>query len=340
MAVDWGAEHFEYQAPPDADHLWVETIMFPIVVPEAHLFAFVYTNVRPGLGVMWNQVIVCGVPTDTRAELLHYAENPHLPAPDSFSDIQSPLGLRIQSVDAPWKFRIDYVADDGTEIHVDWTNLMPPFDIHNPEHSPQAGRALDIHADIDPGDSPPNVGHADMTGRATGTVKVRGREFVVDSIERMDRSWGPRDPMKAGKQVHVISATFGEDLAFHMICPWEPDRKGRAANTLSHGYVLRDGEVHGLTDELTMTSQSTGFLCTSLDMQVTDAGGRQYHLRAYADVGAPWIAAPSALVHLSMMRWTLDGREGYGIVMRTHLMAELNRRFGRFYDDPPGLVHV
>ncbi|HEY5852632.1 MAG TPA: hypothetical protein VIW24_00930 [Aldersonia sp.] len=334
------AEHFEYQNPPDADHLWVETILFPIVVPEAHLYALIYTNVRPTLGVMWNQVMVCGTLTDTRAELLHYNENPHLPAPARFTEITSPLGLTINTIDAPCKFRIDYVAEDGTEIHVDWVNLMDPFDIHDPAHSPQAGTALDIHADITAGGHAKPVGHADATGRATGTMIVRGREYVVDSIERMDRSWGERDPMKAGKPNHVVSATFGEDLAFHMICPWAPEVEAPNAFQLSHGYVLDGGEVYGLTDDLEMTSTHVGMVCTGIDMTVKDVRGRRFHLQARPDIGAPWIAAPTAMVHNAMMRWTCDGRDGYGVVMSTWHLTELNRSFGRFHTQSSGLVRV
>lgn len=327
MAFD--ATSFEYQNPPDADHLWVETLLFPVVVPEADLYALIYTNVRPALGVMWNQIMVCGTLTASRSELLHYAENPHLPAPARFTDIDSPLGLRVRAVDPPRSFRIDYTAPDGTEIHVDWTGLMDPFDIHDPDHSPQAGRAYDIHADLEPGERAP-VGHGDMTGRVTGTVTVRGHEFTVDSIERMDRSWGVRDPMKAGKANHIVSATFGEDLAFHMICPWDPTHEGPGAFTLSHGYVMERGEVYGLTDRLTMTSAHTGMICTALDMTVTDVRGHEFVLNAYPGVGAPWIAAPSAVVHNAMMRWRHGARDGYGVVMSTRYLPQLNAAHGRF----------
>jgi hypothetical protein len=322
------AESFEYQTPDGADHLWVETLLFPVVVPEAHLYALVYTNVRPTLGVMWNQVMVCGTLTEDRAELLHYAENPHLPAPERLGHIDSPLGLEIRAVDPPRSFRIDYAAPDGTEVHVDWVGLMEPFDIHDPAHSPQAGDAYDIHSDLEPGEKQP-FGHGDMTGRITGTITVGGREFGVDSVERMDRSWGVRDPMKAGKANHIVSATFGEDLAFHMICPWNPDL-GDDAFTLTHGYVLDDGEVFGLTDELTMVSRHLGTVCTGIDMTVTDVRGRSYDLHAQADVGAPWIAAPTALVHNAMMRWRHAGRPGYGVVMSTRFLPDLNRRHGKF----------
>lgn len=335
----FGAEHFEYQNPPEADHLWVETILFPIVIPEANLYTLIYTNVRPSLGVMWNQVMVCGSLTDTRAELLHYNENPHLPAPASFTRIESPIGLSIDAVDAPRKFRIDYVADDGTEIHVDWVNLMDPFDIHDPQHSPQAGTAADIHADLGPG-ARKVIGHGDATGRATGTMIVRGREYVVDSIERMDRSWGPRDPMKAGKPNHIVSATFGEDLAFHMICPWNPEAANPDAFQLSHGYVMDNGAVYGLTDELEMTSTHLGMVCTGIDMTVTDVRGKKFRLQATPNVGAPWIAAPTAMVHNALMRWTCADRDGYGVVMSTRHLSELNRSFGRFQADTRGLVSV
>src|SRR3954470_20792584 len=98
------SKHFEYQNPPDADHLWVETMLFPIVVPEEHLYALVYLNIRPALGVMWNQVMICGTLTESRSDLLHYNENHFLPAPNTLSDIESPFGLKIRGIDLPKAF--------------------------------------------------------------------------------------------------------------------------------------------------------------------------------------------------------------------------------------------
>lgn len=332
-------KHFEYQAPADADHLWVETLLFPVVIPEEHIYALVYTNVRPAFGVMWNQVMISGCLTDTRAELLHYAENPYLLAPERFTEIDSPLGLKISAVDLPRRFRVDYEAEDGTEIHVNWDGLMDPFDIHDPDHSPQAGSAFDIHTDLEHGVHQ-QVGHGDMTGRITGTLTVRGRTFEVDSVERMDRSWGRRDPMKAGKPCHIVSANFGEDLAFHMICPWDPTRVGPGAFTLTHGYILENGEVYGLTDELEMESYGQGFISQGIKMTVTDVRGNKHTLTATPDVGAPWVAAPTALVHNAMMRWDYEGREGYGVVMRTFFLPDLNRQYGRFYNEPASPIVI
>ena len=234
-----------YQAPSGASHLWVETLLFPVVVPEEHLYALVYTNVRPGLGVMWNQVMVCGTLTESRSDLLHYNENHFQPAPADLRKIETEIGLSVTSTKPPTEFAIAYDHPDGTSIDVTWNGLMDPFDTHDPAHSPQAGRAADMHADRGV-DEFALAGHFDMTGRVEGTLTVRGRTFEVDSVERMDHSWGPRDPMKV-PNMFIVSATFGDDLAFHMICPWDPDRSGPDAFTLSHGYVLENGEVTACT---------------------------------------------------------------------------------------------
>jgi hypothetical protein len=333
------AQQFEYQNPADADHTWLESLLFPIVVPEAHLYALVYANVRPSLGVMWNQVMVCGTLTESRSDLLHYNEHHFLPAPPSIISIDSEIGLQITSTDPLRGFRIDYVGEDGTEIHVDWANLMPPFDTHDPAMSPQAGKGGgDMHAD--PGTSHhESSGHVDMSGRATGTMIVRGRTFAVDSIERMDHSWGPRHPMKV-PNMFIVSATFGSDLFFHMICPWNPDKSGPDAIELTHGYVVEDGETYGLTDVARITAQHHGLICTGLQMTVTDVRGKTFSLEATADIGAPWIAGPNAMTHNALMRWSYDGRVGYGVVMKNYSLRYLNERRGRFFDEPTAAVYV
>ena len=98
--------------------------------------------------------------------------------------------------------------------------------------------------------------------------------------------------------------------------------------------------VYGLTDELEMTSTHLGMVCTGIDMTVTDVRGKKFRLQATPHIGAPWIAAPTAMVHNALMRWTCAGREGYGVVMSTRHLSELNRKFGRFQAETRGLVCV
>ena len=332
------AEQLDYQAPPDADHSWVETYVLPVVVPDVPLYALIYVCIRPGLGVMANQVMITGALCESRAEQLHYSDNQHMPAPEKFSDWTSEIGLSVRVTDSPRNYRIDYEAADGTEIHVDWEGLMDPFDIHDPDHSPQAGRVEDMHADIETGRKH-QAGHFDMTGRMTGTMKVRGEEYEVDGIERMDHSWGPRDPTVI-KNMFIVSATFGEDLAFHMICPWNPEKTGTDAFQLTHGYVLQDGEVYGLTSEATISATMHGLICTGLDMTVKDTRGETFNLRATAGIGAPWYPYPSAISYNALMNWSYDDRTGYGVVFPNFNMTYLNQRYGRQPTDPSPAVLI
>ncbi|MEC7762133.1 MAG: hypothetical protein VX874_09530 [Pseudomonadota bacterium] len=320
-------DQVNYQMPADAHHSWVETWQFPIVIPEENIHALVYVAARPKFGVSAFQIMVCGSLIDSRAELLHLYDNQHLPMPEDFSDFTSESGLSFKVLKAPRDYRLDYVGTDGTEIHVDWLGLMDPFDIHDPDHSPQARSVEDLHGDID-ATGKHDAGHMDMTGRIRGTMTVRGKTYEVDSIERMDRSWGPRNPTII-RNMYIVSATIDENLAFHMICPWDPDKPQGDQFQLTHGYVLDHGEVYGLTTDLEMRVQHMGAICSSLEMTVTDTRGKSYDLMATANVGCPWHPYPSALTHNGLMTWHHAGKRGYGIVLANYCVPWLNQRQGR-----------
>ncbi|MBT0782953.1 hypothetical protein [Paracoccus sp. pheM1] len=322
----------DFQAPADADHHWIETMLIPFVLPEEGIYGLIYLYVRPALEVMTNQIIICGALSDSRGDLLHYADNQQLPAISTFRDFTTPLGLSVRFTRGVRDFRVDYVGRDGTEFHFDWTGLMDPFDIHNPAHSPQAGKARDIHADIEPGQAH-RAGHFDATGHVSGTLKLRGNTYRIDCIERMDHSWGPRDATVI-RPTYIVSATFSRDLFFHMICPWDPAATAGEQLRLSHGYVCEGGEVFGLTDVARIEAQHFGNITVGLQMQVTDTRGKTWDLVASPNVGAPWYGFPSAVTYLSLMRFFMDGQRGYGIVMANHNMGWLNETRGRFLNDP------
>ncbi len=320
------AADLEFHTPPDAGHTWAETYFFPIAIPEEHLLITVYVVARPGLDVMVNDVMVYGALADSRAELLYFDVQPHLPGPERFSAIDSPSGLQIRAVDPPRDYRIDYAGYDGMEIHVDWRGIMEPFDIHDPAHSPRASADVSSqHAGSGLGAA--WGGHFDMSGRVTGQVSLRGTEYAVDCVERMDHSWGHRNPIAMNAQ-DSISAAFGPDLALHVIAQLDPDAPGGSDATFRHGYILQDGEVHGLVDcELTVTR--SGLMVAALELAMTDVRGEVFHMHALPDVGAPWSAYAATVTYTGMMRWLYKGRVGYGCVMETWGLAGLTRRRGR-----------
>ena len=40
------------------------------------------------------------------------------------------------------------------------------------------------------------------------------------------------------------------------------------------------------------------------------------------------------------MRWSCQGRRGYGVVMKNYSLRYLNARRGRFHDEPSAAVYV
>ncbi|MES2482244.1 MAG: hypothetical protein V4609_09630 [Pseudomonadota bacterium] len=319
------ASDVEYHTPPGADYRWAETYIFPIAIPEEHILVMVYVAARPTLGVMLNEIYVFGTLTDNRAELLYVDSQVHLPAPKRFSDIDSPSGLKIKAVVPPREFRIDYVGFDDTEIHVDWNGIMDPFDVHDIKHTPHAVGTHDEKM-AKSGLSRAWNGHFDMTGRVRGTVKVRGKEYPVDSLERMDHSWGERGEHDL-PAMDSISAQFDENLAFHLIVAIDMEAPSGRDQKLAHGYVLEDGVQYGVVS-MDITSVRLGVTVTSMHMTLTDVRGKTFTLNATADVGAPWNIYATTC-YTALMRWTMGDRVGYGVVMEVLPIKTLTRLRGR-----------
>lgn len=329
------SEDVEYHTPPGADYRWAETYIFPIAIPEERLLVMVYVAVRPTLGVMLNDIYVYGTLTDNRAELLYIDNQVHLPAPERLSDIDSPSGLRIKAVAPPRDYRIDYVGYDDTEIHVDWCGVMDPFDVHDPNHTPHASLGNHEQKMASSGLGRAWNGHFDMTGRVTGTVRIRGAEFKVDSLERMDHSWGERGELSL-PAMDSISAQFSEALAFHIIAHVDLEAENTRDQTLAHGYVLEDGQQYGLVD-MDATTIRLGTSIVSMVLRVTDTRGKEFQLEATPQVGAPW-PIYSTTCYTALMRWTCGATAGYGVVMEVLPLPELTRLRARKSTDWPATI--
>jgi hypothetical protein len=205
---------------------------------------------------MSNQVMVCGALSDNRSTCCTTTTTSTCRRPRSSPTSRRRSALRIKCTAAPRDFRVDYVGYDGTEIHIDWKGLMDP--VRHPRSRSTARRPALSRTCTPTSRSAKKhkAGHFDLTGHATGTLTVRGKTFAVDSIERMDHSWGPRDPMGI-KNMYIVRPRSGPISLPHDL-PLEPGPQGSAQFQLTHGYVLDHGEVHGLTSKVTMTSVHHG----------------------------------------------------------------------------------
>lgn len=330
------AEDLEYHHGDDADHTWTETYYLPVSVPEEHLYAQVYVVVRPTLGVMATDVRVHGAVAATEWELLSIDSWSHLPAPERFSRIESPHGLRVVAVDPPRDYRIDHVGRDGTEIHVDWHGIMHPWDCHDPALDPAAGGTEAerlARSSIGSG----YKGHFDMHGRVTGTLTVRGREFRVDAVDRMDHSWGPRSDMDI-PPMNSVWASFGEELGIRFHGHFDPDAPTGSDQRLAHGYVLDAGEVYALAD-LDVVTTRLGIVPITMDFTAADVRGRRFTVSGRPLAGGPWHSYPPNVTWAGMFGWRTGEQTGHGCVQENHPMPfEIARRGRRWTDSPSALT--
>lgn len=326
------AKDLEYHHSPTSDYTWSETYYLPISIPEERLFAHVYVVARPVLGTMSNDIRIHGAVSDNEFELLYLDSQAHLPLPERFSHIKGPNGLSVEATNPPRDYRIDYVGHDDTEIHVDIKGIMQPFDIHDPNENPLAGRTEEEQlARTSMGSG--YRGHYDMHARVTGTLKVRGKEYKVDIVDRMNHSWGERHEMEI-PHMNSVWAQFGEGLGLRWHMDFDPTKQTGEDQTFAHGYVLNDGEVCAIT-ELDMTTVRLGIVPISIQVTAKDEKGRTYTLHGTPMAGAPWRAYVTCVCWIGLIRWDLDdGRTGYGSLQENHHLAVEAKLRGRRWQDP------
>jgi hypothetical protein len=325
------AQDLEYHHGPKDDYTWAETYYIPISVPEERLFAHVYVCVRPVLGSMANDIRVHGAVSATEFDLLSIDSQFHLPAPERFSHIHGPNGLSVKAVNAPRDYRVDYVGRDGTEIHVDYVGIMDPWDIHDPKQNPLAGKtAAEKLARTSMGSG--YKGHYDMHARVKGTLKVRGQEYKVDIVDRMNHSWGPRPEMDV-PPMNSVWAQFGEELGLRFHLHLDPSKPTGQDQKFAHGYLLDKGKVYGLVD-VKMTTVRVGIVPFSIDVLATDERGRQYQLHGTPLAGAPWRAYSVSVCWVGLVRWEHAGKIGHGSFQENHSLTVSSAMRGRSWTDP------
>jgi hypothetical protein len=325
------AQDLEYHYSDSDDYTWAETYYIPISVPAEKLFAHVYVCTRPVLGAMSNDIRVHGAVSETEFDLLHIESQFHLPAPKRFSRIESPNGLTVVAVKPPRDYRLDYVGHGGTEIHVDIVGIMDPWDIHDPKLNPLAGGTeAEKLARTSMGSG--YKGHFDMHVRMKGTLKVRGEEYVVDGVDRINHSWGPRPEMDI-PPMNSVWAYFGEELGFRFHMHLDPAKPAGDDQHFAHGYLLDHGEVFALTN-VEMTTTRVGIVPIVVDVLATDQRGRQYRLRGAPLCGAPWRAYSTSVTWVGLFRWELDGAIGHGSLQENHSLLVESRLRGRRWTDP------
>lgn len=318
------ARDIDYHHGNEVDHEWAETNFFGFYIPEERLLGSIYTVARAGTGACASEFIVYRGLSQDRMNVVHYDVQEHLPLPKSLADYRLPNGMQVRAVNAPRDYRIEYTGREGTELKLDYTGLMEPFDIHDASQNVRAAKTDSARA---AGSSFGEAykGHFDQTSHATGSLKLGGRTFAIDCIDTMDHSWGPR-PEYGMKSQCWLHGHFGPDLVVHLILSFKPWAAREQQYELAHGYVLRDGAVHAVT-RATVVADRVNLQGIAMSVDVTDCTGRSVSMRGGAIAGGAWPAYLTLHTHNTLHQWTTDsGQLGYGVVQENWPMDKIAAR--------------
>lgn len=309
---------------------WAETYYLPVSISEERIFGHVYVCVRPVLGCMQNDVRFIGSVNETEFEALYVDTRFHLPAPTRFSHLHGPNGLSVKAVKPPRDYLIEYSGRDGVEPEMKIVGIMDPFDIHDPRQNPLAG-ATDEERLARTSMGSGYKEHFDMHGRFTGRLRLRGKDYKIDIVDRMNHSWGARPELEI-PPMNSLWAQLGEELGFRFHIHLDPEKLTGVDQRFAHGYLLDKGEVMAIMN-VEMTTSRLGVTPIVIDALVTDQRGRKHQLRGVPLAGAPWRAYGNAICWCGLMRWELDGRIGHGSAQENHSLAVEARPRGRRWTD-------
>lgn len=310
--------------PTSEDPTWAETNFFGFYVPELNLNCGVYVLLRTNLGVAVSTIHMCSRRADAHWEADFADLHSHLAMGPDFDLLDYSLanGLKVRCTDPNMAWSVAFDDGDGTSIHFDYTSLMDPFDINDPDQDPMVAAAM-AGSDFQWGTA--YAGHFDQTGVFEGEVSIRGRSTPFRCVSTMDHSWG----LRAERHNHTMSwlhAHFSEDRFMHGIFDFDADDLG--ALRLTHGYVAEAGEVFGLSAGHGRTVRR-GFFPEEKHLEVTDERGKVWTFDGVACTGYPWQSHPNVVGFNALMNWTdQDGRTGKGETQDFLGLQTLNRLSG------------
>lgn len=283
----------EFHAPLDDDPERTETCWFTFTVPEHRLSGQLYPFFRPNQRMMAGAAYFWNDEGDQPWNCLYAKNFWHLPMPDApLSNLRCANGLRIRCLEPLRHYAIAYVDPDGNDevdVDLEFEAIAAPHYL--------------------------GKGHLDQPGRYTGRIRLRGREYRVDSYGFRDRSWGLRSQFGRGivpKGPAGGGYTYGTASprdAFHLITA----RRGDAWESY-HGYLIRDGVWAALTGgrrEVLARDAATGYP-TRVRVTGVDALGRSLEAEGQClnKLGVP--LNPNMLSINCLTDWRFSGVQGYG----------------------------
>jgi len=317
-------DEFYHGTGEPADSL-TETWFWNFHVAGAAINCFAYCWVHPTLGIVTSGLYIYqGMkPNHLACEVFDVRNYMSRALIGDGNDIVIPNGLRVR------------VMEPLTHLHLSF-----------------ADPARDSRADIDlRAMAPPimraNNKHFEQVMHATGTLVLRGTEYVVDCYPVRDRSWGEKRPEDHAPMPPYtwVTGTFGADFAFNVGSHDDPardpdwlDKMPAPGRIFNDGWVQIVGETRRITRAAKLTTREMP-TCRPLahDYEFEDSAGEIYRMRGEIVAQTDWSGWSNIICHTGLVRWSWNGRTGWGDsqeVQWNDYVWKMNRRDGDI--DPKG----
>jgi len=283
-----------------------ETWWFSFVVPERAMLGYLYTFVRPNLGICGGGAMVWDDTGHLPWDALFFDHQWSIPLPrlPEGPRLVFPNGTTVEVRRALHDYHVEYRSighrsidhpgDQGLSVDIDFEGVTEP-------NAFVQGRYPFVVA-----------AHLDQPGRVRGVVVVRGERVAIDCFAMRDRSWGgPRTDLKATR-VGYSFGTAAADRGFLAFA--RPHRDGSSEpEPVTSGYLLRDGIRAPLVEggRRVVRDEAQGWP-TRIELWATDADGRHLAVVGHAVNRIAFQAYPRMLNWTSLMRWEDDGAVAWG----------------------------
>lgn len=321
-------EDIEFHTPKNVDHQWAETYWLGLYVPEENLYGWVYMVFRAGTGAMTCDVEFINQKSSFMYDAVYVDIQNHLPIPERLSSFTLPNGLQF-SAKSPSEYRLDYMGVDNTEIHLDLAGIHMPYDIHDPKIDPMAQASQELAVEHS-GFGSAYASHFDLTMRAVGNIKVRGKEYEVNCLATNDHSWGPRAE-RGMRMMAYMNAHFSDDYVVQTIWEFDASQPDGEQHKFKHGYAVVDGRlIGGVAGKLKVTHK--GIFPNQIELLFTDEEGTDHQLSGQPLAYNNWVPYGCCPTAHSMISWaTATKKDGVGTLMEAYPLDTVTGGF--LHDD-------
>jgi hypothetical protein len=151
-------------------------------------------------------------------------------------------------------------------------------------------------------------GHMEVVGHITGVLELHGKEYRVDCIDGVDKSWGPR--LDYGQQgASWFHVTAGEDFSAFLAMALNFDNREIHYGPLRFGYIAEKGRNIPIV-EAEMKSQRRDMHSLRTYVKFKDVNGRVFEALGIPLAAAPFHFNPSVVSYQTLMQWNCDGKTG------------------------------